>query len=159
VVRRKSLPDSPFQDLFVEVHAMQKNARILIALTIFLSGMVLLPFVAFPSERITWQQFADAYEPPDREVSIDGLAFLPDPIVVAAGTTVRWTNHDAVPHTVTSNPAGLFNSGTLLPGESFEYRFDTPGSYSYICTIHPSMTGTVIVLDQAFTVYLPFVAR
>jgi plastocyanin len=138
---------------------MQKLARILIALTIFLSGMALLPFAAFPSDRITWQQFADAYEPADKEVSIEGLAFVPDSILVVPGTTVRWTNNDNVTHTVTSDPAGLFNSGPLQPGESFEYRFDAPGSYSYICTIHPSMTGAVIVLDPDLTVYLPFVTR
>lgn len=138
---------------------MKKNSRILIALTIFLSGMVLVPFVAFPSERIAWQQFADAYQPPDMEVQIRGFAFEPDPILIPAGTTVRWTNKDDVPHVVASDPAGLFNSGTLLPGERFEYRFDAPGSYSYICSIHPSMVATVIVVAQDFKVFLPFVAR
>lgn len=138
---------------------MQKHARILIALTIFMSGMALVPFVAFPSERITWQQFADAYQPEDVEVSIEGFAFVPDPILIAPGTKVRWTNNDSVPHTVTSDLAGLFDSGTLQPGEKFDFRFDAPGSYSYTCTLHPSMTGTVIVSDRLFTLYLPFVAR
>ncbi|HSR31628.1 MAG TPA: cupredoxin family copper-binding protein [Anaerolineae bacterium] len=138
---------------------MQKHSRILIALTIFFSGMALIPFVAFPSERIAWHQFADAYQPSEVEVNIEGFAFMPDPLVVPAGTTVRWTNKDDVSHTVTSDLPGLLDSGTLLPGERFEYRFDTAGSYSYICTIHPSMTGTVIVLDRAFSVYLPLVTR
>jgi plastocyanin len=138
---------------------MQKHTRILVALSIFVSGMALAPFVAFPSERITWQQFADAYQPLDEVVSIEGFTFTPDPILVAAGTTVRWTNNDSVPHTVTSSPAGLFDSGTLLPGESFEFRFDTPGSYPYFCAIHPIMTGTVMVWDQVFRTYLPFVVR
>lgn len=138
---------------------MKRQARTLIALAIFLSGMALVPFVAFPSEAISWQQFADAYQPADKEVSIEGFAFVPDPILVAPGTTVRWTNNDSVPHTVTSDPAGLFDSGTLEPGESFEYRFDDPGTYPYLCTIHPTMTGTVIVSDQIFSIYMPLVTR
>ena len=138
---------------------MRKHARILIALTIFLSGMVLVPFVAFPSEEITWQQFADAYQPSEVDVDIEGFAFVPDPIVVATGTTVRWRNRDEVSHTVTSDPPGLFDSGTLQRGDRFEYRFDVPGTYNYICKIHPTMTGTVIVTGPSIAVYLPLVTR
>jgi plastocyanin len=143
----------------MEVISMQKHARILIALAIFLSGMALVPFVAFPSAAITWQQFADAYEPSDKEVSIEGFAFVPDPIIIPPGTKVRWTNNDSVSHTVTSNPAGLFDSGPLEPGDDFDFRFEEPGTYTYSCTIHPSMTGTVIVTDQSFRLYIPLVTR
>lgn len=138
---------------------MQKNARFLIAFAIFLSGMALVPFAVFPSEQITWQQFADAYQPPDEQVSIEEFAFTPGTIIITTGTTVRWTNEDSVAHTVTSDPAGVFDSGTLQPGETFEYRFDTPGTYPYLCTLHPSMTGTVIVSEQVFSIYLPMVTR
>jgi plastocyanin len=79
------------------------------------------------------------------EVSIASVAFGPDEITVPLGTTVVWTNdEDAVPHTSTSDD-GLWNSGTLDPGESFEFTFDEPGTFAYFCRIHPSMTATIIV--------------
>jgi plastocyanin len=138
---------------------MQKHARILIAFAIFLSGMALVPFAVFPSTQITWQQFADAYQPSEKQVSIEDFAFKPDTLIVTPGTTVRWTNNDSVAHTVTSDPAGTFDSGTLQPGESFEVLFDTPGIYPYLCTLHPFMHGTVIVSEQVFSIYLPVVTR
>lgn len=138
---------------------MKKHHRIMIAFTVFLSGMALVPFVAFPSEQISWQQFEDVYQPPTTEVDIRDLAFDPDPIIVPAGTVVRWRNRDNVSHTVTSSPAGMFDSGTLGTDERFEVRFDIPGTYSYLCTIHPSMTGTVIVVAGRFKLYLPMLVR
>jgi len=82
--------------------------------------------------------------PGANEVFIQGMAFNPSTITVTAGTAVTWTNKDAMTHTVTSNPA-LFNSGGLTQGATFTFTFANPGTYSYKCTIHPSMTGTVIV--------------
>jgi plastocyanin len=78
------------------------------------------------------------------DVFIQGMAFSPSTITVTAGTAVTWTNKDAVTHNVTSNPA-LFSSGGLVQGATYSFTFATPGTYSYKCTIHPSMTGTVIV--------------
>jgi plastocyanin len=63
---------------------------------------------------------------------------------VAAGTTVTWTNSDAVAHTSTSDTTG-WNSGTVAPGGQFSFTFQTPGRYAYHCTIHPGMIGTVVV--------------
>jgi hypothetical protein len=54
------------------------------------------------------------------------------------------SSKDAVAHTVTSN-TGLFNSRTILTGGTFRFKFPTPGTYSYFCTFHPSMTATVVV--------------
>jgi plastocyanin len=132
---------------------MKKYQRVFIALAIFLSGLALVPYLGLSAERIEWQRYAGAYEVAD--VQIVDFAFVPDLIVVPRGTTVRWTNMGAVPHTVTSDTA-LFDSGTLQPGESFEYTFTTLGSYGYFCSLHPEMTGTVMVV---FRVYLPIVAR
>ena len=81
------------------------------------------------------------------KVTIADSAFSPSKIEVQAGTTVTWTNDDAVPHTVTSTKSddvdsatsGLFDSGTLQPGESFSYTFKKAGDYPYECTIHASM--------------------
>ena len=78
------------------------------------------------------------------DVFIQGMTFSPSTITVAAGTAVTWTNKDAVTHNVTSNPA-LFSSGGMVQGATYTYTFATAGTYNYKCTIHPSMTGTVIV--------------
>ncbi len=77
-------------------------------------------------------------------VSIVDFAFQPGSIEVAAGSTVTWTNNGSAPHTVSSD-SGAFESGQLSPGASFSQTFDTPGAYTYHCSIHPQMTGTVVV--------------
>jgi YVTN family beta-propeller protein len=77
-------------------------------------------------------------------ISIASFAFTPGTVTIAAGQTVTWTNHDTVPHTVTSND-GKWDSGTLQPGATFSQKFDQPGTYAYQCSIHPFMQGTVIV--------------
>lgn len=83
--------------------------------------------------------------PGANEVFMQGMAFTPSTITVNAGTTITWTNNDAVSHTVTSNTAGVFSSGTLSPNETFSNLFNTPGTFPYKCTIHSTMTGTVKV--------------
>ncbi|MDQ3224998.1 MAG: plastocyanin/azurin family copper-binding protein [Chloroflexota bacterium] len=89
-------------------------------------------------------QTASAEIPADASaVSIANLAFNPGEITVATGSTVVWTNDDAVPHTVTSVD-GVFDSGIFDPGASFSFTFDQPGSLAYVCQLHPQMQGTVI---------------
>jgi plastocyanin len=78
------------------------------------------------------------------EVFIQGMAFNPATITVAPGTTITWTNKDGVAHTVTSN-TGLFESGSFSANGTYSHLFGTPGTYLYHCTIHPSMTGTIVV--------------
>jgi plastocyanin len=70
--------------------------------------------------------------------------FAPTNVTVAAGSTVTWTNRDDEPHTVVSD-SGLFRSAALDTNQSFSFRFDKPGTYRYLCTIHPRMVGTVVV--------------
>jgi len=70
--------------------------------------------------------------------------FAPTSLTVAAGSTVTWTNKDGEPHTVVSE-GGLFRSAALDTNESFSFRFDKPGTYRYMCTIHPRMVGTIVV--------------
>jgi len=82
--------------------------------------------------------------PGTNEVFIQGMAFNPASITVTAGTTITWTNKDAIGHTVTSNTK-LFNSGTLQQGGTFSFTFPTAGTFSYYCTIHPSMVASVTV--------------
>jgi plastocyanin len=70
--------------------------------------------------------------------------FRPRNITIERGTRVRWVNRGSNPHTSTSN-RGLWDSGTLSPGERFTRRFGRRGTFRYHCEIHPSMTGTITV--------------
>ncbi len=83
-------------------------------------------------------------EPGTNEVWIQSYAFNPSTITVAAGTTITWTNKDAVGHSVTSKK-GVFDSGIFGMNETHSIAFPIAGTYSYYCTVHPSMTGTVVV--------------
>jgi len=77
-------------------------------------------------------------------VSIVDFAFQPGSVEVPVGGSVTWTNNGSATHTVTSD-SGAFDSGQLAPGASFSQTFDTAGTFTYHCSIHPQMTGTVIV--------------
>lgn len=77
-------------------------------------------------------------------VTIVDFAFQPAYVVVPAGGTVTWYNAGAAPHTATSD-WGTFDSGYLAPGGSSSVTFWSPGVFSYLCTIHPGMVGTVEV--------------
>ena len=79
------------------------------------------------------------------EVAIDNFSFLPKEITVAAGTTVVWTNHDDVPHVVASADDQFKKSAALDTDESFSHTFTTAGNFTYFCSIHPHMTGKIIV--------------
>jgi plastocyanin len=78
------------------------------------------------------------------EVKIDNFSFEPQAITVKAGATITWTNRDDIPHTVTSSDA-VFKSKTLDTDDTFTTTFTKPGTYPYFCSIHPKMTGRVIV--------------
>jgi len=82
--------------------------------------------------------------PSSSEVFIQGSAFTPATLTVSAGTTVTWTNKDGLTHNVTSN-TGVFSSGSISNNGTFSFTFNSMGSFPYHCTIHPSMTATVIV--------------
>jgi plastocyanin len=77
-------------------------------------------------------------------VIIKNFDFAPMSITVKAGTSVTWKNLDGEPHTVTSVD-GLFRSGAIDQDESFTFKFDKPGTYKYLCSIHPRMMAAVIV--------------
>ncbi len=78
------------------------------------------------------------------EVKVDNFSFSPATLTVAAGTTVTWTNRDDIPHNVVSTDK-VFKSKVMDTDEKFSYTFTKAGSYSYFCSIHPHMTGTVVV--------------
>jgi plastocyanin len=78
------------------------------------------------------------------EVKIDNFSFGPATITVPVGTTVVWTNRDDIPHTVVSDDK-IFKSKVLDTDEKFSYTFSKPGNYPYFCSVHPKMTGKVVV--------------
>ena len=77
-------------------------------------------------------------------VTVDNFSFSPATITVPVGTTLTWTNHDDVPHTVVSNDQ-KFKSKALDTDEKFSFTFTEPGTYSYFCSIHPKMVGQIVV--------------
>jgi plastocyanin len=77
-------------------------------------------------------------------VNIDNFTFGPQRLTVPVGTTVTWTNQDDIPHTIVST-SQAFRSQALDTNDKFSFTFTTPGSYDYFCSLHPHMTGTIVV--------------
>jgi len=80
----------------------------------------------------------------DAVVKIDNFTFAPQRLTVKAGTTVTWTNEDDIPHTVVANQKA-FKSKVLDTDDKYTFTFTTAGTYDYFCSLHPHMTGTVVV--------------
>jgi len=78
------------------------------------------------------------------EIKIYNFSFTPPTISIPAGTTVRWTNRDDIPHTVVSDDQ-KFESKALDTDDQYSYTFNQQGTYGYFCSIHPKMTGKVVV--------------
>ncbi len=99
-----------------------------------------------PSSTVTQTQVPGA-----ATVNIQNFAFIPATITVTKGTMVTWVNQDTSDHQIVNDAQGsvgqgtLFTSNSLQKGAQYSFRFDTPGTYPYHCSIHPSMKATVIV--------------
>ena len=104
---------------------LTRKAGIATALALVLAGAAPLPAAAR-----------------DIEVRIGDFAFAPQRLTVKAGATVTWINDDDIPHTVASSTK-LYKSKALDTNDRFS--FTTPGTYEYFCSLHPHMTGTVVV--------------
>jgi plastocyanin len=83
-------------------------------------------------------------KPETTEVKIDNFSFGPADLTVPVGTTLTWTNRDDIPHTVVSTDK-VFKSKVLDTDEKFSFTFSKAGTYPYFCSIHPKMTGKVMV--------------
>jgi plastocyanin len=81
-------------------------------------------------------------------VTMGDFFFSPTSVTVAVGDTVTWHNTGQTPHTATADD-GSFNTGTINPGGSGSHTFSSPGTFNYICTIHPNMKATVRVLSSS----------
>ena len=106
---------------------------LLIATSIMLSLSALPPI-----------QASVAAGPPSAEVKIDNFSFTPRTITAKTGTQITWTNGDDIPHTVVSDDQS-FKSKVLDTDEKFVFTASKPGTYSYFCSIHPKMTGKLVV--------------
>jgi len=86
-------------------------------------------------------------------VKIGNFTFGPQELKIKAGTTVTWTNEDDIPHTVVS--PNNFRSKALDTDGTFSFTFTTPGAYKYFCSLHPHMTGTIVVEDATGSITPP----
>ncbi len=116
------------------------------------SGSSSSPYGSAPSAAPTAAPTAMPGGSSSSSVSLMNIMYNPRNITVRVGTQVTWTNNESsqIPHTVTSGtpnaPSNMFDSGTLNPGQTFQFTFNTPGTYNYFCRIHgAAMTGTVTV--------------
>lgn len=109
-----------------------------------LAAPVVAAAVLLISGAISFTASAGQAQTASAEVKVDNFSFGPATLTVAAGTTVTWTNRDDIPHTVVSDDK-VFKSKVLDTDEKFSYTFSKPGTYAYFCSIHPKMTGKVVV--------------
>ena len=107
------------------------TAAVIIAIVLLLAGSPSVTANARPSAG-------------NAEVKIDNFSFGPATITVPVGATVTWTNRDDIPHTVVSTD-GVFKSKVRDTDETFSYTFAKAGTYPYYCSVHPKMTGQVVV--------------
>jgi amicyanin len=101
------------------------------------SGAMVMPAGGGPAQASNVPAHTD-------QVQITNFAFAPAVIKVAAGATVTWTNEDTTQHDVFAPPVGL-QSPVLNQNDTYTHTFSSPGTYPYICSIHPFMHGTVVV--------------
>ena len=105
---------------------------------------LLLALLAAPPVTLAATHVVAAAPARTQSVAIKMFAFTPQVITVPPGTTVTWTNADEDPHTVTANDKS-FHSAALDEEDKFSFTFTRPGEYAYFCSLHPHMTGKVIV--------------
>jgi plastocyanin len=117
---------------------MKKNVRIASVVMPAMIAMLLL-FAGSPSVKAN-----DQPSTANVAIKIDNFIFGPQAITVPVGTTVTWTNSDDIPHTAVSTD-GVFKSKVMDTDEKFSYTFAKAGTYSYYCSVHPKMTGQVVV--------------
>jgi plastocyanin len=79
------------------------------------------------------------------EIKIDNFSFAPVKVTIPAGTTVKWTNRDDIPHTVVSEDHATFKSQVLDTNQEFTHTFSKPGTYRYFCSLHPRMEAEIVV--------------
>jgi plastocyanin len=109
-----------------------------------LTAVSLPSIVGNTPRKVVVQRTAATTAKAGAKVSIVNFGFTPTPITIAPGESVVWTNDDGAPHALEYYD-GVKGVAPLLPGSSFTRRFDRPGTYEYNCSVHPYMTGRVVV--------------
>lgn len=110
----------------------------------FLVRLMLIAALAVPAAAIGYEVYADD----GNHVVIKAFAYGPKDITVTAGTTVTWINKDPEPHTVVDK-LGKFRSSALDTDDTYSFTFTEPGTYTVFCSLHPQMTGKVIVVPKS----------
>jgi plastocyanin len=119
-------------------HLRPTAARLAISRAVvvaMLSGPILGAMLAFG---------AVAAQDATNVITIDNFTFSPKELTVAVGTTVKWVNHDDIPHTIVQKKT-TFRSKALDTDDSYSYTFTSVGDFDYFCGLHPHMVGKVIV--------------
>jgi plastocyanin len=114
--------------------------RLVVQMCLLACLLIAIGVTALPLRRTA----APPLEPAIVEIKIDNFTFAPPQVKVAVGTEVIWINRDDIPHTVVSTD-GAFKSGVLDTDDKFSYRFAKAGTYRYFCSVHPKMTGQILV--------------
>jgi|SRR5688500_11858164 plastocyanin len=120
---------------------------------IFISSLIVIitiiiltiGFLLNPTTIPVFSQRASIFIAPGAADPNNDQSFVPQFISMPIQSMVSWTNDDSIQHTVTSDEEGLFDSFPIPPGDTFDNIFDTPGEFGYHCSIHPWMTGRVMV--------------
>jgi plastocyanin len=125
---------------------MQKSGMVLSRRRVVTAALLAVPLAGL--SRFALNQDVQAA---DVAVTIMNFKFDPTPLTIPVGTTVVWTNQDTAPHTATSDPgsAFTFDTGMLQKGQSGKITFNQPGTFTYFCSVHPNMHGTVTVTQAS----------
>lgn len=81
---------------------------------------------------------------PTNARTLGTAAYVPNPATIAQGAVVTWSNTDSTTHDIVSD-TGAFDSGRMAPNDNFKFTFSAKGTFPYHCSIHPGMTGTIVV--------------
>ena len=115
-----------------------------VGLALLSSPVVALQFT-FTQSRDSQTKESAPVKATKTEVAIDNFSFSPNTLTLSVGATVTWINHDNAPHVLSSAGNQFEKSTVLKTGQTFSHTFMATGTYSYFCSIHPQMTGKIIV--------------
>jgi plastocyanin len=113
-------------------------------LRLCIAAILLVIAIAAGQTRNFSSASAEEKKPAETVVKIDNFTFTPNVVTVPAGSTIRWINKDDIPHNVVTEDKTI-KSKVMDTDEQFSYTFTKPGTYPYFCSIHPKMTGKIVV--------------
>jgi plastocyanin len=125
--------------MVIELLVMKMFLLVLVTMSIFTTI-----FSSTDLNKVSAQESEDVFIAPGAADQSNLESFVPPEISISPETAISWRNDDSIEHTVTADD-GSFASGPISPGDTFDNTFDSLGDFSYHCSIHPFMTGVVIV--------------